>query len=118
MYACPICRAVLDAHGTCPRDGGTPNSEPADPLSPKLGTLFQIERPFARGDTGTSYVAREASSGSGGLLKVLRVREDASRAHREALLRTLGRQRELASATAALAVPRRTGETDGFLWCF
>jgi serine/threonine protein kinase len=118
MFACPICRATLDSPGTCARDGAELEHVEVDFLSPTLRAQFRVERPFARGDTGTLYVARDPSNGKFGLLKILRIRSHASHGARDMLVRALGRQTALASASASLIVPRRTGETDGFMWCF
>src|SRR5690606_11144081 len=87
MFACPICRVVLERGGACPEDGAELDAIELASVPRQLQRQFRVDRPYAHGDTGTLYVARDPSSGSFGLLKVLRLRANASHAARDGLLR-------------------------------
>jgi serine/threonine-protein kinase len=118
MFACPICRVVLERGGACPEDGAELDAIELAPVPRQLQRQFRVDRPYAHGDTGTLHVARDPASGSFGLLKVLRLRTNASHAARDGLLRQLNRQTSLASASPCLAAPRQAGVTEGVTWYF
>lgn len=116
MRVCPYCHLLLgDSEAACPHDGT--NSEAADvaPVPPSLHGKFSELEPFARGRTGTTYLAKQSSGGYRGLLKVIPLaRIDAS--ERVRLKRELRKQTQLRHE----GLPRILdgGEAGNDLWLF
>jgi serine/threonine protein kinase len=87
-----------------------------DAVPAALAKRFRVLEPFARGGTGSLYLADESESGRRGLLKVLSVVPKAREPERARLRRELGKQATLNQGR--LAVPSASGETEGVTWLF
>ena len=116
MLACPVCRLVLSGP-YCAMHGAEGDHVDPDALHAALGGKFRVSGVYAAGDTGTLYVAEEAQSKRQGLLKILRVREDAGRDALERLVTEIQNQTAL-SHSSFLAPTRRAGLDDGVPWLF
>ncbi len=117
MLVCPFCRIVLaPTEPACPRDARHGIEQLVEPLPPELAARFTAVAPFARGDTGTLYVADEPQAGRRGLLKVLHPVGAMHTAERQRVKRELVKQATLTSAN--LAMPSATGEAGDLTWLF
>jgi serine/threonine protein kinase/tetratricopeptide (TPR) repeat protein len=115
--ACPFCRIALAAPETvCPRDGMPGEEVTWDVVTPALGKRFSVLEPFARGGTGSLYVADESESGRRGLLKILSSVPKHREPERARLRRELTKQAGLPQSR--LVVPWASGETEGVSWLF
>jgi serine/threonine protein kinase/tetratricopeptide (TPR) repeat protein len=115
--ACSYCRIALALPETvCPRDG-QPGEEVAwDVVPAALGKRFSVLEPFARGGTGSLYLADESESGRRGLLKILSGVPKHREPERARLRRELSKQASLPQNR--LVVPWASGETEGVSWLF
>jgi serine/threonine-protein kinase len=117
MLVCPLCRVALDpTETTCPRDGREGEEQKFDSVDGELAERFTIVQPYARGATGTLYLADEKLTGRRGILKVLHNESGVSVTERQRLKRELVKQATLGDANMAL--PLVTGESDGRTWLF
>jgi serine/threonine protein kinase/Flp pilus assembly protein TadD len=91
-------------------------SSPDLALPPEVRERFDAIEPFAQGSTGVLYLAREASTGRQGILKVLHERTGASEAERQRLRRELAKQATLSNPH--LATPVFTGDAGRTIWLF
>src|SRR4051812_35315550 len=95
MRVCSYCHLLLgDSESACHHDGTKTEPIEVPPVPPALHGKFSEFEPFARGGTGTVYLAKQSSSGYRGLLKVIPLaRIDAS--ERVRLKRELRKQTQL-----------------------
>jgi serine/threonine-protein kinase len=117
MLVCPLCRIVLSAdQPSCPRDGTTGVEQAFETISAELGERFTVVEMFARGDTGTLFLADEPQTGRRGLLKVLHPVGSTHAAERQRVKRELVKQATLNNAN--LTLPQATGEAGSSTWLF
>jgi|GEM_PF-1174632 len=117
MLVCPLCRIVLSAdQPSCPRDGTAGVEQAFETISAELGERFTVVEMFARGETGTLFLADEPQTGRRGLLKVLHPVGSTHAAERQRVKRELVKQATLNNAN--LTLPQATGETGSATWLF
>jgi serine/threonine protein kinase/tetratricopeptide (TPR) repeat protein len=115
--ACSYCRIALASPETvCPRDGQPGEEVVWDVVPAALGKRFSVLEPFARGGTGSLFLADESESGRRGLLKILSAVPKHREPERARLRRELSKQASLPQNR--LVVPWASGETEGVSWLF
>jgi serine/threonine protein kinase/tetratricopeptide (TPR) repeat protein len=116
MRVCSYCHLLLgDSESACPHDGTPSEAIEVPAVPPALHNKFSEFEPFARGRTGTTYLAKQSLSGYRGLLKVIPLaRIDAS--ERVRLKRELRKQTQLRHE----GLPRILdgGDAGNDLWLF
>jgi Flp pilus assembly protein TadD len=72
MRVCSYCHLLLaDSDSVCPHDGAETRTAEVPPVPPQLHERFTSPEPYARGQTGTCYLATQQPSGYRGVLKVI-----------------------------------------------
>jgi hypothetical protein len=117
MRVCPHCHLLLgDPETACPHDATkTESTSAASPVPSALNTRLGSFEPFARGQTGTCYLATQIQTGYRGLLKVIPL-GDMDASERVRLKRELRKQTQLTHE----GLPRIIdgGELGDDLWMF
>ena len=116
MLVCPACRLVLSA-SFCGVHGVEGDPADLDALHAALSGKFRVSGAYAVGDTGTLYAAEELTTKRQGLLKILRVRDDAGRDALERLVTEIQNQTVLSHSSFLVPI-RRAGLDDGVPWLF
>jgi serine/threonine-protein kinase len=117
MLVCPLCRIVLGpAQPTCPRDGRSGVEQAIDALPAELTERFTVVETYARGGSGTLFLADEPATGRRGILKVLHPAAAAHAADRQRVKRELVKQATLSHSS--LVTPAATGEAGATTWIF
>jgi serine/threonine-protein kinase len=117
MRVCSYChQLVSESDATCPHDGAPPREAVLGKVPGQVHARFPAVEPFARGNTGSLFLAVQQQSGYRGLLKVLSPELAQSPAERTRLKRELRKQTAITNNALARIIDG--GEVGNELWLF